>query len=89
MNNTTIIKTTCTACGSPAHLYTSGRYTGIWECQNPTCGASDVHDHDNIIREEAEAPIMNKGEFDTYDSYAYGCETCNMGLDFEAGERAY
>lgn len=34
----------CSECGGLAVLYTyPHQYAGIWECQNPDCGASDSH----------------------------------------------
>lgn len=35
----------CTECGGLALLHTRGEFAGIWECENPDCGATDAHDH--------------------------------------------
>lgn len=38
----------CPECGSATLLYCKPHeHAGIWECQNPACGASDSCDHED------------------------------------------
>ncbi|MBA3758880.1 hypothetical protein H0X10_04625 [Candidatus Saccharibacteria bacterium] len=82
MNQTTTSKeTTCLNCGQLAHLYTSGKYQGIWECTNHHCGASDEHDHQNIVTKIVEGEWLNRGEYEPYNATVTSCADCKVEIE--------
>lgn len=70
----------CEECGSHAVLYTNGIWQGIWECQNPDCGASGNCAHKHTHQEEAEYPRYSV-DVDPEETTVSVCDDCNLSLE--------
>lgn len=71
----------CPECGSATMLYCyPHQHAGLWECEN--CGASDTHEHEEIIAETIEVDTMRNGEHDTYLTTIHVCDTCGIQVDW-------
>ena len=77
----------CSECGGFAVLFCyPSQYAGIWECDNPECGASDTHEHDDVQSVTVECDTMRNGEHDTYETEIYECQTCGIQVEGDPAE---
>lgn len=84
--------TKCLECGSLAILYCHpNQYAGIWECQNPECGASDTHEHSDhyeveTVEDWPTGPLDNPQPYQVY--VCGGEQGCGVTIPLDEADPA-
>lgn len=75
----------CPDCASAAKLYIYGSiWAGIWECENPECGASDSCEHASYHAEDTETMYFDSYGFPASRSSEISiCDECEVQVNVE------
>lgn len=73
----------CPECGAKTILFVHPHeFAGVWECQNPKCGASDSCDHEKTHTESVQVDYWPTPDIDqSYDVDVAVCDDCELTLE--------